>query len=55
VALAGDIIQAGAAKVYCLDLLHEPHVGWFDVKKKLGDKGERLVAIVPMTRSLACG
>jgi NAD(P)-dependent dehydrogenase (short-subunit alcohol dehydrogenase family) len=43
VALAGAIVEAGAEKCYCLDLLNEPDEGWFQVKETLKDKGERLV------------
>ena len=43
VALAGAIVEAGAKKVYCLDLLNEPHEGWFQVKKDLKDRGNRLL------------
>lgn len=43
VALAGAIIEAGAKKVYCLDLLPEPHEGWYQLKSRLGSKGDSLV------------
>jgi len=43
VALAGAIVEAGAKKCYCIDLLGEPHEGWFQVKQNLKDKGDRLV------------
>jgi NAD(P)-dependent dehydrogenase (short-subunit alcohol dehydrogenase family) len=43
VALAGAIVEAGARKVYCFDLLTEPHQGWHEMRKGLGDKGDRLV------------
>ena len=43
VALAGAIIEAGAKKVYCLDLLPEPHEGWHHLKSQLASKGDALV------------
>jgi NAD(P)-dependent dehydrogenase (short-subunit alcohol dehydrogenase family) len=43
VALAGAIIEAGAKKVYCLDLLPEPHEGWYQMKSQLGSQGDALV------------
>jgi NAD(P)-dependent dehydrogenase (short-subunit alcohol dehydrogenase family) len=43
VALAGAIIEAGARKVYCIDLLPQPHEGWFQVKQNLKERGENLV------------
>src|SRR5579862_4255314 len=43
VALAGAIVEAGAKKCYCLDLLSEPHEGWFKVKENLKERGDRLV------------
>jgi NAD(P)-dependent dehydrogenase (short-subunit alcohol dehydrogenase family) len=43
VALAGAIVEAGARKVYCLDLLPEPHEGWVKVKQNLKAKGDNLV------------
>jgi NAD(P)-dependent dehydrogenase (short-subunit alcohol dehydrogenase family) len=43
VALAGALVEAGARKVYCVDLLTEPHEGWHEMRKKLGGKGDRLV------------
>jgi NAD(P)-dependent dehydrogenase (short-subunit alcohol dehydrogenase family) len=41
-ALAGALVEAGARKVYCLDLLPEPHEGWHEMRKGLGHKGDRL-------------
>lgn len=43
VALAGAIVEAGAKKVYCLDLLPEPHEGWHEMKSQLASKGDALV------------
>lgn len=43
VALAGAIVEAGAKRVYCLDLLPEPHKGWYDLKSQLASKGDALV------------
>jgi len=43
VALAGAIVEAGAKKVYCLDLLPEPHEGWVQVKQALALRGQNLV------------
>jgi short chain dehydrogenase len=43
VALAGAIIEAGAKKVYCLDLLPEPHEGWNQLRWQLGSQGDALV------------
>jgi NAD(P)-dependent dehydrogenase (short-subunit alcohol dehydrogenase family) len=43
VALAGALVEAGAHKVYCLDILAEPHEGWFEMRKRLSGKGDRLV------------
>jgi len=43
VALAGAIVEAGAKKVYCLDLLTEPHEGWVQVKQALALHGQNLV------------
>jgi len=39
VALAGAIVEAGAKRVYCLDLLPEPHEGLNQVKQALGSLG----------------
>jgi len=43
VALAGALVEAGAKKVYCIDLLGEPHEGWHQMKSGLKTLGERLV------------
>jgi NAD(P)-dependent dehydrogenase (short-subunit alcohol dehydrogenase family) len=43
VALAGALVEAGARKVYCFDLLTEPHQSWHEMRKGLGEKGDRLV------------
>lgn len=43
VALAGAIVEAGAKKVYCLDLLPEPHEGWHELKSQLASKSDALV------------
>ena len=43
VALAGAIVEAGASKVYCIDLLPEPHEGWHQVKQNLKAKGDNLI------------
>jgi NAD(P)-dependent dehydrogenase (short-subunit alcohol dehydrogenase family) len=45
VALAGAIVEAGAKRDYCLDLLPEPHEGWHEMKSQLGSKGDALVFI----------
>src|SRR5271170_2955988 len=43
VALAGGIVEAGAKRVYCLDLLPEAHEGWNQVRQALGSRGANLV------------
>jgi NAD(P)-dependent dehydrogenase (short-subunit alcohol dehydrogenase family) len=43
VALAGALVEAGAHKVYCLDILAEPHEGWFEMRKRLSGKGDQTV------------
>jgi NAD(P)-dependent dehydrogenase (short-subunit alcohol dehydrogenase family) len=43
VALTGAIIEAGAKKVYSIDLLPEPHEDWYKVKRALKDRGDRIV------------
>jgi len=43
VALTGAIIEAGAKKVYSIDLLPEPHEDWYKVKRNLKDRGDRIV------------
>lgn len=42
-ALAGAIVETGAKRVYCLDLLPEPHEGWHQLKSQLASEGDALV------------